>query len=59
MDGLILGPALFKEISVTFTNACAENWRRVVKKNIFKDETKLRPAAVFTKNLRSILVLKF
>ena len=35
--GLILGPALFpNEISVTFTNSSAENWMRIVKRNILR-----------------------
>ena len=42
--GLIIGPALFPgKVDVTFTNSIAENWMRIVKKNILKDETKLRP----------------
>ena len=42
--GLIIGPALFPgKVNVTFTNSIAENWMRIVKKNILKDETKLRP----------------
>ena len=41
--GLIIGPALFLgKVNVTFSNSIAENRMRIVKKNIFKDETKLR-----------------
>ena len=43
-SGLIVGPALFPEkVKVTLTNSIAENWMRIVKKNILKDESKLRP----------------
>ena len=42
--GLIIGPALLPgKFNVTFTNSIAENWMRIIKNNILKDEIKLRP----------------
>ena len=42
--GLIIGPSKFPgKVNATFTNSVAENWMRIVKKNILNDESKLRP----------------
>ena len=49
--GLILGPpALFNETSAS-TNECAENWMRIVKRNVLEDVTKLRPGEFIRKNV--------
>ena len=42
--GLIIGPTLFPwKVNVTFTNSIVENWMKIVKYNILKNDTKLRP----------------
>ena len=42
--GLIIGPSKFPgKANATFTNSIAENWMRIVKKNILNEESKLRP----------------
>ena len=42
--GMIIGATLFPgKLDVTFTNSIVENWMKIVKHNILKDEIKLRP----------------
>lgn len=42
--GVIIGPTLFPgKLDVTFTNSIVENWIKIVKHTILKDEIKLRP----------------
>ena len=41
---MIIGPTLLPgKLDVTFTNSIVENWIKIVKHNILKDEIKLRP----------------
>ena len=42
--GLIIGPTLFPwKVNVTFTTSIVENWMKIVKYNILKNDTELRP----------------
>ena len=41
---MIIGTTLFPgKLDVTSTNSIVENWMKIVKHNILKDEIKLRP----------------
>ena len=55
-SGLILGPQLYPNYpSMTYTNAIAVNWMRIVKITILKNESKLR-AGDFIRKLREGIV---
>ena len=53
---LILGPKIYPNYaSMTYTNAIAENWMRIVKVTILNKESKLR-AGDFIRKLREGIV---
>ena len=49
--GLNIGPTLFPwKVNVTFTNSIVENWMKIVKYTILKNETKFRPSYFYKKD---------